>query len=113
MRTRQTSWIRLVLPVSAFAAVIALPQAAHAADLSACGDIDIEAGAQCTLVLQNNCTTQCAPASCEAACAAQLEQQCDSQCTASADASCVSSCSSSCTTSCSTSPPSLDCTTDC
>jgi MYXO-CTERM domain-containing protein len=112
MKTSSTLWTRSAFTILAFAALTA-PRMARADTISACGNMDIDADAKCSIVTQNNCTTQCAPASCEDACAAKLEQQCNTQCTASADANCTSSCQSSCTTQCTTSPPALDCTTDC
>src|ERR1700722_5956591 len=69
------SWVRGASAAVAFTTLAVLPGTAHAA-IAECGNMEIDANAQCSVVIQNNCDTQCAPASCEEACAAKLEQTC-------------------------------------
>lgn len=106
-------WSRAVVPFAAVAAAVVAPSTARADVVGACGDIDIDASAQCSIAFQSDCSTVCAPPTCEDACAAKLEKQCDSQCTAQADATCTQTCGTSCSTQCASSPPTFDCSTDC
>lgn len=86
---------------------------ARAADLSSCGNIDVQANAQCQLVTSGGCEAQCTPLNVEAACSAKLSAQCDGQCTATADATCTTSCQGTCEGSCNANPGNFDCDADC
>ncbi len=96
------------------AAVLTLTAAhARAADLSSCGNIDVQANANCTLETSGGCEAQCTPLNVTAACSAQLQSSCSGSCTATADASCTTSCEGTCEGSCSANPGTFDCDADC
>ncbi len=105
--------VRVVSILSLGVATLLLaPGVAHAG-ISACGDIDILAGAQCEVVNSTACTTQCVATSFEKCCAAKLELSCNSTCNATAEASCTESCGNDCTTTCTANPGSTTCDTSC
>lgn len=85
---------------------------AHAG-LEACNNIDVSASAQCTVVTQGGCTTQCEPVRMQLACAGKLEAQCNGQCNAQADVSCSGSCKADCVGQCQANPGQLDCRASC
>ena len=76
------------------------PHLARADLLSACGNIDIDSSAQCSLVTQTDCTTTCAPQQCEQAC---RQPSSNSSATASAPRQPTQVCTTSCTADCATS----------
>lgn len=93
----------------AAAALFALPKTADAA-LEACGNIHIEAGAQCEIIPPGTeCQVHCTPLSVRAACAAELYLECDGQCDASASVECTADCDASCRAECDADPGSFDC----
>ena len=52
---------------------------AHAA-LDACGDISVEANAECAVEVEGGCTARCEPVSFQAACAVELQADCSGTC---------------------------------
>ena len=68
----------------AILAALAAPFVAHPAraGIAACGNINIEATANCKAEVGVDCTAKCTPVSFEAACHGELEASCDGQCNA-------------------------------
>lgn len=87
------------------------PGVAHAG-LEACGDLRIDAQAQCEVVAEG-CELQCTPPAVEAACAAELSANCEGQCDASASLSCTSECTVDCEAACLVDPGGFDCEAAC
>jgi hypothetical protein len=85
---------------------------AHAG-LSSCGDIDVEADAECKVEVKGGCTAQCEPPQLELACSAKLQASCSGKCTASAEASCSASCDVDCKAKCAVDPGSFECSASC
>lgn len=84
---------RWIAPVTAgllgTAALMLVPSVAHAGKgFAACGDIHVEAEAECTIEAEGGCTAKCTPISCSAA----LYAECEGECTGSASAECKGSC---------------------
>jgi MYXO-CTERM domain-containing protein len=96
------------LAVLAFAAPIALSAPAEAG-IEACGDIHVEASAQCEVLVGELCEAQCEPLSFTAACYAE----CDGECNASLDVSCQASCEADCSAECQVDPGSFECYGSC
>jgi hypothetical protein len=69
---------------------------AAAASLAACGNIHVEAEAECKVEFEGGCTAQCEPVNFTAACAADLKVGCDGPCNVSASAECTGSCQADC-----------------
>jgi MYXO-CTERM domain-containing protein len=116
--TLNTTLRTLLSPLAPFAvsaalfAAFALPSVAHAG-ISACGNIHVEASAQCEMRGGVECEASCTPLSFEAQCAAELELGCSGQCNASADVACEADCGASCTGACEVDPGSFDCRASC
>jgi hypothetical protein len=87
-----TRWISLVATgLFGTAALMLVPSLARAGQgFAACGDIHVEADAQCTIEAEGGCTAQCTPISCSAA----LYAECEGECTGSAEATCEAECDS-------------------
>lgn len=82
--------------------------AAAGQGLAACGDIHVEAEAQCEVVAEGGCTAKCTPLACSAA----LYVQCDGQCSLEASAECKGSCDfQGCVTKCEGGE--FDCSAEC
>jgi len=62
------------------------------AGIDACGDIDVEANAECTLEVESEGELQCEPVAFEGSCAAELYAECNGECNARADVECTGSC---------------------
>lgn len=87
---------------------------ALAEDLSACGNIYVEGGAQCTVRPPSaECEVACTPINVEASCAADLRVSCDGQCNVNVDVGCAVDCSASCEADCNVNPGSFECTASC
>src|SRR5689334_15448953 len=75
------------------------------AGIDACGDIHVEADAQCELEVSGGCEAKCVPARLEAQCSVELEAECKGMCDADLEASCTASCDvSDCTAKCEAKP---------
>ncbi len=85
---------------------------AHAG-LGACGDIHVEANAQCEVKGGIECEAQCTPISFQAQCAAELTAQCGGQCNAEIDVDCSASCMADCSGQCEVNPGQFDCKGEC
>jgi hypothetical protein len=84
------------------------------ADLSACGNIDIEAEAQCNQVATAQCGATCETLSFEAACYAKGYVQCNASCNLDAEVNCAASCDlGKCEATCNVKPPEFECSADC
>ncbi len=100
-----------VVPASLLGA-LSLTTPAHAG-IDACGDIHVEADAQCEVVVEGGCEVQCVPLQFTAACAAELYVSCEAECTGSASVECTGSCQGSCEADCDVDPGSFDCSATC
>jgi hypothetical protein len=104
----------LLLAPTALVGAVLLPPAQANAGIQACGDIFVEAGAECELVPPGaNCDVRCTPLSVEAACAAQLQIECAGQCSADATIDCAATCQGSCEADCTVDPGRFDCRAAC
>lgn len=103
--------IRLAV-VSAFCLVTI--QSTARADLGACGEVDVRANAECTVVPPSaQCETMCTPISVRAACSAKLAASCDAECTKLPSVDCNASCQAGCKGDCTIDPGKFDCRVDC
>jgi hypothetical protein len=87
------------LPAIALLAPLAWSGTAQAG-IGACGDIHVEAEAECEVKGGVECTGACTPVSFEAECAAELSVECGGQCNAEISAECTGECSGSCMAEC-------------
>lgn len=96
------------------AGVPLLASSPASAGLDSCGNIHVEANAQCEVVAPSaECEAKCTPITVEASCAAELKVSCDGQCSASASVECSGSCTADCTGKCEVDPGSFDCRGEC
>ncbi len=101
--------------VLAFAALAlgSAPRVARADVLSSCGNIDVQADAQCSLDVTGGCSARCTPVNFQASCAGQLEASCSGGCSGSASVSCTGSCETNCNASCTANPGTFNCQGSC
>ncbi len=104
--------ISSLLPVAAFAVPLAHAATAHAG-IAACGDIHVEAEAQCEVKAGIECEAECTPVSFQAQCAAELTANCDGQCVAEASVECQGSCNADCVAQCEAQPAMFECEGSC
>lgn len=85
------------------------------AGIGACGDIQVEANAQCEVIAPGvECEGECTPISVEAACSAKLAIECEGECTATAEMDCNTSCQADCFAECEEfEPGEFDCAASC
>jgi len=99
----------MTIPFLLAPAALALPlltsTPAAADSISACGNIDVEANASCSVEVQGGCEARCQPINFTAAC--------QGECTASFSASCTGSCDADCHASCDVNPGSFECQGSC
>jgi MYXO-CTERM domain-containing protein len=86
---------------------------AHADAFDSCGNIDVEANAQCKVEVEGGCMVKCEPPQVRLACAAELQVDCAGECNVQATAECTGSCSADCEADCDVNPGSFDCKADC
>jgi hypothetical protein len=80
------------------------------ADLSDCGDISLEANAECTVIPPSaTCQAMCTPISVRAACSAQLAADCEAGCDKLPSVDCSGRCVAECTGDCTVDPGKFDC----
>lgn len=104
----------ITLGTTILTALFALSRPVQAQGLGACGDIHVEAEAQCEVIAPGiECEAECTPISVEAACAAQLHASCDGQCSAEARVDCGVSCQAGCMGSCEVDPGQFSCSGEC
>lgn len=90
-----------------------LAATAEAQSLAPCGDIHVEANAQCEVIPpEASCEVECTPVSLQAACSARLEADCRGRCDAELPR-CSGSCEASCTETCKVDPGKFDCSASC
>src|SRR5512142_1024060 len=88
--------------------------AASAASLADCGNIDVEANAMCEVHATGGCQARCTPINFEAQCDASGGIQCRGSCMGSASASCTASCDvTACEAECTATPATFDCSANC
>jgi len=84
------------------------------ADLSACGDIHVEAEGMCEVSGGVECKAQCTVTAVVAACAARLHAQCEPMCAELPSADCSGECTGGCDASCTDfEPGEFDCQGEC
>lgn len=84
------------------------------ADLTACGEIDVQANAQCVIVPPSaQCQAMCTPVTVRAACGAQLALDCDAECSELPSVDCYASCEAGCVADCMVDPGKFECAVDC
>jgi len=99
----------LVALMAAVAVLVISPSTAGAADASACNNIDLSAEANCSALVETECTAQCEPVSFVLAC----DGQCSGTCNETATTECTQTCSSWCNTECAVDPGSFSCQGGC
>ena len=106
----------VIFSSAALAAALCLaaaPRQAHAG-IDACGDIYVEASAECELIPPGaDCDVRCTPISVQATCSAELYASCSGECNGSATVECTGSCEADCSAECEVNPGSFDCTAEC
>ncbi len=98
---------------AALASTLLLAPVAEAGGLDACGDIFVDAGANCEVLVEGGCTAQCEPVAFTASCAAEGAIGCQGSCNVDANVDCTASCQGSCEADCNVDPGSFDCRATC
>jgi hypothetical protein len=96
----------------ALAATMLVSPTAHAG-IEACGNIHVEANAECEISVEGGCEAQCEAVSFEAACAAEGYVSCEGECSVDATVDCQTMCTGGCEADCELDPPSFSCTAQC
>jgi MYXO-CTERM domain-containing protein len=106
--------MKFLLAALGFVTPLAIANVAHAG-LEACGNIHVEAEAECTVEGGVTCEGMCTPLAVEAQCAADLTIECRGQCEGelSASAECTGSCEGSCVAECEVEPAEFNCRAQC
>ena len=94
-------------------ATVALSSNTAQAGIEACGNIDVEANAECEVLFEGGCEAQCTPVSVTAACSVQLEAECNGECNLDAEVECTNTCQGSCEGQCNADPGGFDCEAEC
>lgn len=105
--------LSMFIGASALAAVSLFSLDAQAGGLDACGNIFIDAGANCELLFDGGCEAQCQPPAFTAACAAEGSIMCGGQCNVEADVACTTDCQGACELECEVDPATFDCRASC
>ncbi len=105
---------KLALFTAGLLAPLAIAQTAHAG-IAACGNIHVEAEAECEVRGGIECEGMCTPLTVEAQCAGDLAFECRGGCQGelSVDVECEGSCGASCMADCEVDPGSFDCSGSC
>jgi len=82
------------------------------AGLEACGDINVEANAQCKVEVEGGCEAHCTPVSFYAACSAKGYASCEGECDL-PSVECSGSCEGSCQGECGPDPDGFSCSANC
>ena len=98
---------------AALAGTFMLAPDAQAIGLDACGDIFVDAGANCEVLVEGGCRAQCEPFAFNASCAVEGALGCSGSCDIEADVGCTGSCEGSCQAECEADPGSFDCRASC
>lgn len=106
--------LNFIVPAFALAAPLLVATQAHAG-IGACGDIHVEAEAECEVLAGAECTAQCEPVAFQAECASNLYINCNApeECNAELTAECSGSCEADCMGRCEIEPAKFDCRADC
>jgi MYXO-CTERM domain-containing protein len=84
------------------------------AAFESCGDINVQANAECKVEVQGGCKLHCTEPQLEVACSAQIETTCTGKCDAKADVSCTGACDlAGCKAKCDVDPGKFDCEGQC
>jgi MYXO-CTERM domain-containing protein len=106
----------VTLTTAALAAALSLaaqPRRAHAG-IEACGDIYVEASAECELIPPGaECDVQCTPLSVQATCSAELYVSCAGECNGTATVECTGACDADCHAECDVDPGMYECSAEC
>ncbi|MFV8754670.1 hypothetical protein ACNOYE_29335 [Nannocystaceae bacterium ST9] len=86
---------------------------ARAGGLDACGDVFVDAGANCEVLVEGGCKAECEPLAFNASCAAEGAIGCRGDCNVAADVECTASCQTSCEVDCNVDPGAFDCRASC
>jgi MYXO-CTERM domain-containing protein len=98
----------------ALSVVLSAASRSQAQGLDSCGNINVEAEAQCEVVAPGvQCEAQCTPVSVEAACSARLVADCDGECNVTPPQGCSVDCSADCNAECTVNPGMFDCAARC
>lgn len=103
---------KVLLPTLAFLTPLAWAGSASA-DLGACGNIHVDASADCEVLVGAECEVACEPVAFQAQCAADLYVGCEGQCQAEITAGCSGSCEADCNVECEVDPGRFDCQASC
>jgi MYXO-CTERM domain-containing protein len=101
--------LSLIVGASSLAAMCLFSLDAKAGALDACGDIFVEAGANCEVLVEGGCKAECEPPAFTAVCAAEGTVSCEGECNVDADVECAASCQGSCEAECNVDPATFDC----
>ncbi|NVB39723.1 hypothetical protein G6O69_17905 [Pseudenhygromyxa sp. WMMC2535] len=108
----RNSWNYFV-GAAALASAFFLSSTAQAGQLDACGNIFIDPGANCEILVEGGCQAQCEPFAFNASCAAEGSLGCSGSCDIDADVECTGSCQGSCEAECEVDPATFDCRATC
>lgn len=106
-----TTLLRFLSPALVLGAVSFAPRAQ--AGIAACGDIHVEASANCEAKVGAACKAECKPVAFRAACAGRLQAECSTTCADPPELSCTGSCEGECQGTCTPEPAKLDCQGSC
>jgi hypothetical protein len=110
------TFMRITLGFSGLLTAIGVlaPMSARAQGLESCGDIHVEANAECVVVPPSaQCEAMCEPITVEAACAARLAADCRARCDELPSVDCSASCQADCSADCEVDPGKFDCAASC
>ncbi len=102
---------RAALAAVALVSPLLVPSTAHAG-LAACGNINVEANAQCEVSVEGGCQAQCTAVSFTAACNAQGYTECSGTCDV-PSVDCSGSCEADCSAECEVQPAEFSCEGNC
>lgn len=105
--------LSFLIGAAALAAISLHSPHAEAGALDACGDVFVEAGANCEVLVEGGCTAQCEPVAFTASCAVEGSLSCQGQCNVQADVACTTGCQGSCEQECEIDPAAFDCRASC
>lgn len=101
--------ISLIIGATSLAAACLFSFDANAGALDACGDIFVDAGANCEVLVEGGCKAECQPDAFTAVCASEGSLSCSGQCNVAADVGCTGTCQTSCEAECNVDPATFDC----
>jgi hypothetical protein len=105
--------LSLLIGAGSLAAACLFSLDANAGALDACGDIFVEAGANCEVLTEGGCKVECEAPAFTAVCATEGSLSCAGECNVEADVGCTGTCQASCETECNIEPATFDCRGTC